>query len=208
MTGFAADRGMLTNQREYTDVMVKANLVLPGNFIVTLAALGSLFFLVDIIRFVTAVAGGVDFPGFSAGEVASRTQQLLMPALEREVGFSVMIKGRDIPSFGGVTILALLAIRSMVYVVITMTAITVTWISAFFRNLVIDRMTVITGLLVVLTVELIFGIPVMIENRLIPAFLLVTIFTGIAKPVGMSVSDRMAVNTLLGGVFVFRLQVA
>jgi hypothetical protein len=29
MTGFATGCGMLTNQRENTDVMVKANLVLP-----------------------------------------------------------------------------------------------------------------------------------------------------------------------------------
>jgi hypothetical protein len=29
MTGFATGCGMLTNQREYTDVMVEANLVLP-----------------------------------------------------------------------------------------------------------------------------------------------------------------------------------
>jgi hypothetical protein len=131
-----------------------------------------------------------------------------MPALEREIGFSVMIKGRDIPSFGGVTILTLLAIRSIVYVVITMTAITVTWNSTFFRNFVIDRMTVITGLLAVLPVELIFGIPVMIKNRLIPAFLLVTAFTGIAKSVGMNIPDRMTVHALPGGVLVFRLEVA
>ena len=69
-------------------------------------------------------------------------------------------------------------------------------------------MTVVTGLLAVFVLEFVFSIPVMIENCFIPAFLLVTVFTGIAKPVGMSVSDRMAINTLLGGVFVFRLQVA
>ena len=69
-------------------------------------------------------------------------------------------------------------------------------------------MTVITGLLAVFVLEFVFSILVMIENRLIPAFLLVTVFTGIAKPVGMSIPDRMAVNTLLGGVFVFRFQVA
>ena len=101
--------------------MVKANLVLPGNLIVTLVTLGSLFFLVDIIRFVTAVTGGVDFPGFGAGKVAGRAPQLFMPAFKREVGFSVMIKGRDIPSLGGVAILALLAIRAVVNVVSTMT---------------------------------------------------------------------------------------
>ena len=69
-------------------------------------------------------------------------------------------------------------------------------------------MTVVTGLLAVLVLEFVFGIPVMIENCFIPAFLLVAVFTGIAKPVGVSISDRMTINTLPGGVFVFRFQVA
>jgi hypothetical protein len=92
---------------------------------VTLTALGALFFLVGIILLVAAIAGGVDFPAFGAGEMASRAQQVLVPALEREVGFGVMIKGRKFPSFGGVAILALLAIRSFMNIVSTMTAITV-----------------------------------------------------------------------------------
>ena len=66
-------------------------------------------------------------------------------------------------------------------------------------------MTIITGLIEVLSVELVFGIPVVIENSLVPAFLLVAGFAGIAKPVGMNIPDRMAVHTLRGGVFVFRL---
>ena len=69
-------------------------------------------------------------------------------------------------------------------------------------------MTVITGLLAVFVLQFVFSIPVMIENRFIPAFLLVTGFTVIAKPVGMNIPDRMAVHTLLGGVFVLRFQVA
>ena len=69
-------------------------------------------------------------------------------------------------------------------------------------------MTVITGMLDVLSVEFVFGIPVMIENRLVPAFLLVTGITVIAEPIGMNIPDRMAVHTLLGGILVFRLEVA
>jgi len=69
-------------------------------------------------------------------------------------------------------------------------------------------MTIITGLLKVLSVDFVFGIPVMIENRLVPAFLLVTGFTVIAEPIGMNIPDRMAVHTLLGSILVFRLEVA
>ena len=128
---------MLTNQRENTDVMIEANFVLPGDFIVTLAAVGTLFFLVGIVQLMAAITGGIDFPGFSAGPVASRTQQFFMPPFERKVGFSVMIEGRRIPSFGRVAILTLLAIRPVMNIVSTMTAVTVTRLSAFFSNPVI-----------------------------------------------------------------------
>ena len=132
MTGFATGRGMLTNQWENTDVMVKPNLVLPGNLVVTLAALGALFLLVGVILLMAAIAGGVDCPGFCAGKMAGCAQQVFMSTLEWEVGFSVVIKGCKLPPPGAVTILALLAIRSLVNVVSTMTAITVTRCSAIF----------------------------------------------------------------------------
>ena len=69
-------------------------------------------------------------------------------------------------------------------------------------------MTVVTGLLAVFVLEFVFGVLVMIENCLLPAFLLVTDFTGITKSVGMNIPDRMAVHTLLGCILVFRLEVA
>ena len=69
-------------------------------------------------------------------------------------------------------------------------------------------MTVVAGLLAVLSFEFVFGIPVMIENRLIPAFLLVTVVTAITKPFGMNVPDRVAIDTALGGVFVLAFEVA
>jgi len=187
--------------------MVEANLVLPGNLIVTLVALGALFLLMGIVQLMTAITGGIDFPGFITGKVASRTQQFLMSPPQRKVGFSVMIEGRNIPSFGRVTILALLAILPLVDVVSAMAAVTVSWISAIFGNPVFGRMTVVTGLLAVLAFEFVFGIPVMIENRLIPAFLLVAVVTGVAKPFSMNVPDRVAIHAPLGGIFVLAFEV-
>jgi len=93
MTGFTTGRVMLTNQWENTQVMVKAYLVLPRNLIVTLATLGALFFLVDIVRLMAAITGGIDFPGFITGKVASLAHQFFVSTLQREVGFIVMIKG-------------------------------------------------------------------------------------------------------------------
>lgn len=68
-------------------------------------------------------------------------------------------------------------------------------------------MTVITGLLAVLVLEFVFGVPVMIEFCLIPAFFLVTVVTGIAEPAGVNIPDRMTIHTPLGSILVFRLQV-
>jgi hypothetical protein len=112
--------------------MIKANLVLPGNFVVTLITLGTLVFLVDIVLLMAAVTGGIDCPGFITGKVTSRAHQFFMATLQREVGFSVVIEGRDIPSSGCVTILALLAISLVVNVVSAVAAVTVTRVSAIF----------------------------------------------------------------------------
>jgi len=67
-------------------------------------------------------------------------------------------------------------------------------------------MTVITGLLEVLVLEFVFGVPVMIEYCLVPAFFLMTVVTGIAEPAGVNIPDRMAIHTLLGGIFIYRFQ--
>jgi hypothetical protein len=208
MTGFTTDRVMLTNQWENTQVMVETNLVLPGNFVMTLVALGALFLLMRIVQLMAAITGGIDLPGFITGKMASRAQQFLMPTPQGEVGFSVVIEGRNIPSSGRVTILALFAVLSLVDVVSAMAAITVARIFAIFRNLVIGRMTVVTGLIAVLSFELISGIPVMIENRHVPAFLLVTVVTGITESSGMDIPDRVAIYTPLGGILVPAFEVA
>ena len=106
------------------------------------------------------------------------------------------------------TILALLAMGFIVHIVFTMTAVTVTRFSTLFGNPVIERMTVVTGLIQVFAVEFVFGIPVMIENRLVPALLMVAVVTGITKSFGMNIPDFMAIHTLLGGIFVFAFEVA
>ena len=106
------------------------------------------------------------------------------------------------------TILALLAMGFIVYIVFTMTAVTVTRFSTLFGNPVIERMTVVTGLIQVFAVEFVFGIPVMIENRFVPALLLVAVVTGITKSLGMNFPDRVAIYTPLGCIFVLAFEVA
>jgi hypothetical protein len=67
-------------------------------------------------------------------------------------------------------------------------------------------MTVVTGSFEMFAVEFVFGIPVMVEYRLVPAFLLVTGFAVIAESLGMNIPDRVAVHTPLGSIFVFALE--
>ena len=132
MTGFTTGCVMLANQWENTQVMVKANLVLPGDLIVALLTAFALFLLMGIIQLMAAITCGVDFLGFSVRRVTSFTFKFFMLASQREVGFFVMIKGRLIPPFGGMTILAFLAMGFIVYIVFAMTAITLTRCSAIF----------------------------------------------------------------------------
>ncbi len=105
-------------------------------------------------------------------------------------------------------ILALLAMGFIVYIVFTMTAVTVTRFPTLFGNPVIDRMTVVTGLIQVFAVEIVLGIPVMIENRFVPALLLVAVVTGITESFVMNIPDRVAIYTPAGGIFVLAFEVA
>jgi hypothetical protein len=127
MTGFTADCGMLADERETTQVMVESNFFLPGNFIVTLAALGALFFFMNIVLFVTAVTGGINFFGFGANGMTCFTDQLFMRAIEREIGVCVVIKFCILPSRHDMTILAFFTVQLVVNVIRTMAAVTITW---------------------------------------------------------------------------------
>ncbi len=69
-------------------------------------------------------------------------------------------------------------------------------------------MTVVTGPFEMFAVEFVFGIPVMVEYRLVPAFLLVTVVTGITKSFGMDIPDRVAIYTPFGGILVLAFEVA
>ena len=85
-----------------------------------------------IVQLMAAITGGVDFPGFSVRCMTSFTFKFFMLASKWEVGFFVMIKCRDIPSFGAMTILALLAMGFVVYIVLTMTGIALARFPAIF----------------------------------------------------------------------------
>lgn len=67
-------------------------------------------------------------------------------------------------------------------------------------------MTVVTGLFEMLAVEFVFGIPIVVEDCPVPAFLLVAGLAVITEPFGMNIPDRVAIYTLLWRILVFALQ--
>lgn len=69
-------------------------------------------------------------------------------------------------------------------------------------------MAVITGLSAVLSLKFVAGVSVMIENRLIPASLLVAGCAVFTEAVTMNVSYRMAIDTPLWRIFVLLIDVA
>ena len=61
--------------------MVEADIVQPGNLLVALVALGSLFALIDIVLLVTAVTIRIDLLGFCTEGMAGFAGQIEVPAV-------------------------------------------------------------------------------------------------------------------------------
>jgi len=110
MTGFTTDCGMLADERETAQIMVESNFFLPGNFIVTLVALGALFIFMNIVLFVAAVTSGINFLCFSANCMTCLAGQVFMRTVEREIGVCVVIKFCILPSRDDMTVLALFTV--------------------------------------------------------------------------------------------------
>jgi len=90
-----------------------------------------------------------------------------------------------------------------------MAAVTVTWFFVkFFGNLVVDGMTVVTGLPAMPSLELVAGVPVVVKNRFIPGSFLVAGCAVLTEAVAVNVSYRMAIDTTLGCVLVLLIDVA
>lgn len=145
--------------------MIETNPVLPGNIIVTVIAAGALVTLVHIILFMAAVTVFFDFFGLGAKPMTCLAYQTFMCALEREFSACAVIKFDIPPTSRNMAVLALFTVQLVMYIIGAMAAVTVTRIVVmFFRNLVIVRMASIAGLPLVLSLELVSGILIMIEN--------------------------------------------
>jgi hypothetical protein len=110
VAGFTTKGGMLAYQREFAQIMVKPNRVLPGNLAVTLLTLLTLFVVMGIVLFVTTIAGGIDFLGFGAYGMTCLAYQVLMRTVECEIGVCVMVEFCIPPASNDMAILAFLAV--------------------------------------------------------------------------------------------------
>lgn len=165
MTAFAAERRMLSYQWEAAQVMIKADLCLPGNFVMTLVTSLALFILVSVVLPVTAVTVGINFLCFCADQVTCLAGEIAMRTIECEVGVCIVVKFGILPCRDDVTVLAFFPVQLVMNIIGTMAAVTVARsFIKLFRNPVVFCMTVVTALPTMLAFEFVPGIPVMIEN--------------------------------------------
>ena len=93
MTGFATGHGVLTNQREISQVVVVANILYPPCILVmTAITLFPQLFFVSILVLMATVTGFVGFL-FRAGFMAGLATGVPVCSFQREFCFFVVIKG-------------------------------------------------------------------------------------------------------------------
>ena len=126
MAGFTTDCGMLADERETAQIMVESNFFLPGNFIVTLVALGALFIFMNIVLFVAVVTSGINFLCFSTNCMTCLADQVFMRTVEREIGVCVVVKFCILPSSDDMTVLAFFTVQLVMNIIGTMAAVTIT----------------------------------------------------------------------------------
>jgi len=117
MTLFAPGHGVQTEQREIRQVVLEEDVLAPGVFAVTVAATRALLAAMDVIAHVTTRAPTID-SGISGGShVTLIASRFPMRPAKRELGRSVMIKGRHFPVSFTVTARTVLAVSPAVLIV-------------------------------------------------------------------------------------------
>ncbi|MCP4982670.1 MAG: hypothetical protein GY935_19510, partial [Gammaproteobacteria bacterium] len=208
MANFTTDHRVLTYQWELAQIMVKAHVLLPRNFLMALVAFGSLIAVMDIILLVAAETGRIDFLAFCANDMTGVADQILMRTVECEIRVCAMVKLRISPAPDDVAVLTFFAVQLIVCIVGAVAAIAITWLGiTFFGYFVIDSMAVVATHPAVPFFEFVLGVPAMLKKRFIPAPLLVTGFAIITKPVAVNVSYRMTIHAILWCILVFLIDV-
>jgi len=94
MTAFAADGGMCAQQGKRTQLMIKAGVVMPALFIVTLLTTRAQRTLMCVCAGMAAVTRLIRNGCFYIARMTLFASDFLMCALERKIGFAVIKTGR------------------------------------------------------------------------------------------------------------------
>lgn len=94
MTAFAADGGMCAQQGKHTQLMIKAGVVMPALFIVTLLTARAQRTLMCVCARMAAVTCLIRNGYFNIARMTLFTSYFLMCAIEWKIGFAVIKTGR------------------------------------------------------------------------------------------------------------------
>lgn len=117
----AGHHGMQPDQRKPRQAMIKAHLLRPATLVMTAPALLPLLALMHIIGAMTVAAGGPQLLVRDLAAVTRRTGNLPVTSAQRKTGLLVVIKACFLPAARYVAGFALLAIRALVLVHVTVT---------------------------------------------------------------------------------------
>lgn len=93
VAGFAPHHGMLTNQREFTEVVIVAHILQPpGSFVMTVVAKLAFLLLVRVLVLVTAVTIGIEFHILGTHLVTGLATGLLVSTTQWKLGFLAMVE--------------------------------------------------------------------------------------------------------------------
>lgn len=208
VTGLAACGGMLANQRKARQVVVEANVLQPGHLAMALIAAFSLLTLVRVVLLVAAVTGAFYLLGFCAERVTCLAGEIVVCAVEREIGIGAVIELGVRPAPDDMATLALFAVQTVVHVVVTVAAIAIPDLVLAIGYAVIGRMAVVAGDSAMAAFERVVRVAFVIEGAFIPGFFLVTALAFWTEAVAMYVADFVAADASFGSVLVFATDVA
>lgn len=199
-----AGHGMLADQRETAEVMVKAHTGAEGGFVVTLFAAVTQLAGVNVFATVTTDAGLLQRLA-QLTCVATFTAGVCVFSFEGEIGFVVMVELDALPVVCGMAVGTGFAIAAAVSVIILMAA-----DAGIGGSFVIGRFRValLAAEVFMRAGEVKVGRFVMVKAALIPALSTVAVFALVAPCPGMGVVDQMAADTMLGHGLILIIRVA
>lgn len=199
-----AGHGMLADQRETAEVMVKAHTGAEGGFVVTLFAAVTQLAGVNVFATVATDAGLFQRLA-QLSCVTAFTAGVCVFAFEGKIGFVVMVELDALPVGCVMAVVAGLAIAPAVSIIILMAADT-----GIGGSFVVSRFRValLTADVFMRAGEVKIGCFIMVKAALIPALGTVTVFALVAPCPGMGVVDQVAADTALGHGFILIIRVA